>query len=470
MIDLKEVITKYPECLESSEKLRAYLTDLYPNEKAKVSIIVAIFNCGIAEEIERSKKIDDVTIERFCTRLENDYGYSTKLARECIDLWLEVYGKTITKPEVVAPKNIAPVTVVPPVPKTTISTSNPPMVQTAQAKNAQPVISNKKIKIPSKLATIVGITLVIVVAVSVLTIKVILPNTQYNNAIALMSSGKYDEAISVFEKIETYSDSKMKITECNEALAQINYDKAVKLSNDKKFSDAYEMFAKLGKYKDSSDKANEALYKHACTYFDQKDYDTSNKFFKQLGDYKDSKSKIHTHKYLETIVKKATCQNKGLSVMKCDCGKQYDEIKPISDHEYKSATCTIAKQCTICGLTSGKPLEHSTGTAKCTRCGINLFETLTFSGTGSKTITGVNIPSGMIVKDIKFQSNKNFFDESMRWSLEIKCGESVFTQSSDVYLDVSGATYIDVPLNNATITFTVPVSSVSWEITLRAQD
>ena len=54
MINLKEVITKYPECLVSSEKLKAYLTDLYPDEKAKVSIIVAISNSGIAEEIKKS--------------------------------------------------------------------------------------------------------------------------------------------------------------------------------------------------------------------------------------------------------------------------------------------------------------------------------------------------------------------------------------------------------------------------------
>ena len=175
MIDLKSVVEKYPESLNSAEKLRAYLTDLYPNEKAKVGIVVSIFSCGIAEEIERSKKIDDVTIARFCTRLENEYGYSQKLSKECLELWFEVYSKTITKPEAVVPKNT--VTVVPPAPKNTISTSNPTIVQTTQPKKPQPAISNKKIKIPSKLTAIVGAILVIAVAVSVLTIKVILPIT-----------------------------------------------------------------------------------------------------------------------------------------------------------------------------------------------------------------------------------------------------------------------------------------------------
>ena len=74
MINLKEVITKYPECLESSEKLKAYLTDLYPDEKAKVSIIVAISNSGIAEEIKKLETVDEMTISRFCDKL-----VSTKL-------------------------------------------------------------------------------------------------------------------------------------------------------------------------------------------------------------------------------------------------------------------------------------------------------------------------------------------------------------------------------------------------------
>lgn len=93
MINLKEVITKYPECLESSEKLKAYLTDLYPDEKAKISIIVAISNSGIAEEIKKLETVDEMTISRFCDKLENTYGFSQKLSYECLNLWSKVYGK-----------------------------------------------------------------------------------------------------------------------------------------------------------------------------------------------------------------------------------------------------------------------------------------------------------------------------------------------------------------------------------------
>ena len=88
MINLNDVISKYPECLESSEKLRAYLTDLYPNEKAKIRIIIDILNCGIVHEMRNGANSDEMSITRFSNRLENEYGYSPKLSRECLGMWL----------------------------------------------------------------------------------------------------------------------------------------------------------------------------------------------------------------------------------------------------------------------------------------------------------------------------------------------------------------------------------------------
>ena len=83
MINLKDVITKYPECLESASKLRSYLFDLYPEEKARIRVIVDSFDCGIAEEIKNAHgEIDDITINSYCHRLENNYAYSNKFSRE----------------------------------------------------------------------------------------------------------------------------------------------------------------------------------------------------------------------------------------------------------------------------------------------------------------------------------------------------------------------------------------------------
>lgn len=94
MIDLKEVIEKYPESLDNAGKLRAYLIDLYPEERAIANIIVAIFECGIAEEIKRGES-DQLALAAYAARLEKNYGFSQELSRECLKSWMEVY--TVTK-------------------------------------------------------------------------------------------------------------------------------------------------------------------------------------------------------------------------------------------------------------------------------------------------------------------------------------------------------------------------------------
>ena len=92
MINLKEVITKYPECLESASKLHSYLVDLYPEEKRSITIITTIFDCGIAEEIKNNKdNIDVMTLTSYCNKLENEYAYSPKYSKECLNLWCDCF-------------------------------------------------------------------------------------------------------------------------------------------------------------------------------------------------------------------------------------------------------------------------------------------------------------------------------------------------------------------------------------------
>ena len=38
-------------------------------------------------------------------------------------------------------------------------------------------------------------------------------------------------------------------------------------------------------------------------------------------------------------------------------------------HSWISATCTTAKTCSLCNLTTGSPLGHTTNTGRCSRCG-----------------------------------------------------------------------------------------------------
>lgn len=101
----------------------------------------------------------------------------------------------------------------------------------------------------------------------------------------------------------------------------------------------------------------------------------------------------HLHNY-STIVRLVapTCTAKGYTTYTCECGDTYkeDETKALGHsytnacdttcnradcgairtitHSYAVATCTKAKTCKVCKVTSGKALGHTYKSGKCTRC------------------------------------------------------------------------------------------------------
>lgn len=98
MIDLKNLIEKYPECLDSATKFKSYMMDLYPGStnKARIRILADIVDCGIAVEIKNGKT-DSISISKFCKTMENQYGYSKKLVKECTEMFLIAFGFSVNK-------------------------------------------------------------------------------------------------------------------------------------------------------------------------------------------------------------------------------------------------------------------------------------------------------------------------------------------------------------------------------------
>ena len=75
MIDLKNVINNYPECLENPTKFKNYMLDLYPDNtnKARIRILADMVDCGIAAEIKNGKT-DNLAVVNYCNTMENQYG------------------------------------------------------------------------------------------------------------------------------------------------------------------------------------------------------------------------------------------------------------------------------------------------------------------------------------------------------------------------------------------------------------
>lgn len=119
---------------------------------------------------------------------------------------------------------------------------------------------NKKIALIA--TTIVCVVACAIIAFVFLRDTVIIPNGKYNDAIALMNAGQYEEAISVFEAMDGYKDSAAHIENCNMAILGIKYDEAVALMGSGDVTAAYEALIALDGYKDSNSKANSIYDKY----------------------------------------------------------------------------------------------------------------------------------------------------------------------------------------------------------------
>ena len=99
--------------------------------------------------------------------------------------------------------------------------------------------------------------IVVITSVFLLTTKVVIPNSKYNNAVALMDAGKYEDAISAFEALDGSKDSADRIVECETAILDGKYHDAVALMEAGKYKDAISAFDVLKGHRDSTDKITE---------------------------------------------------------------------------------------------------------------------------------------------------------------------------------------------------------------------
>ena len=91
MIDLKDVICRYPECVQDGKKLKSLLSDLYPSENLYASILCSMLDDGIVDEIKGKDTIDKLTFTNLSSRIEAKHGYAQKYIDGCLTIWANAY-------------------------------------------------------------------------------------------------------------------------------------------------------------------------------------------------------------------------------------------------------------------------------------------------------------------------------------------------------------------------------------------
>ncbi len=135
-------------------------------------------------------------------------------------------------------------------------------------------------------------TAIITAAIFFAVTLVIIPNSNYNAAVKLMESGKYEEAIAAFEALDDYKDSADKIEECNAAILENDYNNATALMDEGKYEEAISAFEALNSYKDSADRITECSYEIAVDLKNAGKYEEAIAAFEALNGYNDSTALI----------------------------------------------------------------------------------------------------------------------------------------------------------------------------------
>ncbi len=143
------------------------------------------------------------------------------------------------------------------------------------------VLKKKRKKL---IKTLIAVFVPIVVFITILSLLISTSiekkENNYNEALALLKRGKYEESIELFLTLNGYKDSEEKIHEAELTIEkerkeaeelENNYEKALQLFNDGEYRQAYEYFISFDNYKDSIEMANESFTQYCVETFNELD-------------------------------------------------------------------------------------------------------------------------------------------------------------------------------------------------------
>ncbi len=110
----------------------------------------------------------------------------------------------------------------------------------------------------------------------------------YNEAVNLIASEDYDDAIAILEEMDGYKDSEELIAKCQIAIYDDMLANAKELISEGKYYDAIGILEELDDYSDSRQQLKIAKYGYANVLLNEGDYIAAAIIFEELGDFEDS--------------------------------------------------------------------------------------------------------------------------------------------------------------------------------------
>lgn len=141
---------------------------------------------------------------------------------------------------------------------------------------------------------------------------------RYANGCALLEAKRYDDAAAAFTEAEGYADSADMLSACQ-------YQQAGELLTQERYDDAAAIYGALGEYKDSAELVTECAYLQACAWMQSGTNDRAAEAFEAMPAYKDSAELARGCRY--AIADGLMKQNEWLSAAEAfaDVGDDYKD-------------------------------------------------------------------------------------------------------------------------------------------------
>ncbi len=160
-----------------------------------------------------------------------------------------------------------------------------------------------------------------------------------------------------------------------------------------------------------------------------------------------------------------TCASPGFRDYRCaDCGDRYTETETALGHIYAEGDCTALQPCSRCGESVSR--EHKGEGNFCERCGLSIFETLTFSGSGSHSVERLTLPRGYYELTVTYTGDYTlalYLDDLL---LGNDYGEQTFTVRLSPTDTLSFPDKGGTPVTNGTLR--IETHGGEWTVTVRA--
>ena len=170
----------------------------------------------------------------------------------------------------------------------------------AQHEKQETMAKIEQTKKRNKALVLVATALALCVVAVLLIMKIFIPYTKYNQAVALFDEGRYDEAIDAFTELYGYKDSEEQIARCEIAIKDEEYTAALGLFNLGKYDEAISVFRSLNGYKDSETQilmcetaAKDQRYNDAIGLYNSGNYELAYPALIAMNGYKDSAEKAN---------------------------------------------------------------------------------------------------------------------------------------------------------------------------------